>query len=389
MIFEGENMNLVDLLKQQIGGEVAKTLGGMVNASESDVSKVLGPALPGLLSGLGALASTKEGAGKIASAVGGLDSSLLGNLAGMLGGSVAKQGSSMLGSLFSGVAIDGLASAISKFTGISPSIIKPLLGYLTPMVLGGVGKSLAGGKIDASGISRLFADQKSSIASAMPSGFSLAGIQGLADLGSAASGGRPAPAAPEGGLGKLLWPALALAALLGLFLYWNSVQKPVKEMVQEGGAAAGALVESAKEQAAKVEASAQEAVADAGKAVADAAKAAVDKVGDLAKVDVSALTKDFSGMFDGLGEKLGKLSDAAGAEAFLPELKKYSEQLDGYGKTISALPAESKSIFTDLIQSQLKKLGPIFEKLTGFQGIGDEFVKLIGEIKDKLAKLMA
>ena len=35
-------MNIVDLLKQQLGGEVAKTLGGMAGASEGDLSKILG-----------------------------------------------------------------------------------------------------------------------------------------------------------------------------------------------------------------------------------------------------------------------------------------------------------------------------------------------------------
>ena len=80
-------MNLVDLIKQQLVGEVGKKFGSMTGMGDADLQKTVGAAIPGLLSGLGAVASTKQGAGKIADAIGGMDSSLFGNLAGMLGSS--------------------------------------------------------------------------------------------------------------------------------------------------------------------------------------------------------------------------------------------------------------------------------------------------------------
>ncbi len=70
-------MNIVDLIKDQLGGEVSKSLGGLTGIGEGDLSKILSSALPGLLSGLGSMASSKSGAGKIADAIGGLDSGRL------------------------------------------------------------------------------------------------------------------------------------------------------------------------------------------------------------------------------------------------------------------------------------------------------------------------
>lgn len=46
-------MNIVDLIKQQLAGEVTKKLGGMSGIGEADLQKVIGAGLPSLLSGLG------------------------------------------------------------------------------------------------------------------------------------------------------------------------------------------------------------------------------------------------------------------------------------------------------------------------------------------------
>jgi hypothetical protein len=376
-------MNIVDILKQQLGGEVAKQLGGMAGASEGDLTKILGAGLPGLLSGLGSLASSKEGAGKIADAIGGLDSSLFGNLAGMLGGETASKGGSMLGNLFGAGMVDNLAGGISKFTGVNAGIVKMVLGYLTPMILGAVGKSFGGSKVDASSITRMFSEQKSNIAAALPSGFSMNSIQGFSSLANPTSAPRlpaPQPAAPSGGIGKLILPVIAIAALAGLYFYWNNAQKAAKEAAD---GAAAMVEEAAKDMSSKADDLAKKAIESGEKMVKEAA----EKMPSLPGVDLDAIKGQFSEMFDGMAGKLGDVTDAAGAEQILPDLKGYASKLDGLSTAVSALPAEGKSMIVDLIKSQMDKLNPILEKLTGIPGIGETVLQVIDQIKDKL-KLM-
>ncbi len=410
-------MNLVDILKDQLGGEVSKSLGKMSGASEGDISKVLGAGLPGILSGLEAIASTKQGAGKIAEAIGGMDSSLFGNLAGMLGGAAGQKGGGMLSNLMTGPVVDGLSNSISKFTGVSPGIVKTVLGYLAPLILGAIAKSFAGRTVDASSISNLFAQQKSSIAAALPKGFSLDGIQGFAALGGGhSSASRPAPAPIQsGGSGMLkLVPLLAIAAIGGAIYYWSTLKKAADDVVAGGTG----LVENAKEKAEGTASSATKAVGDAAAAAGDAAKEVVDGagkmaddaakaakdaaasakdlVGDAAKAvadkaasALEGLKGDFGSMFEGLTGKLGKVSDAAGAEEFLPDLKGYAEKLDGMVKGVGALPAEGKSMIAEMIKGQMDKLTPIFDKLKEMPGVSEAFLKLIEQIKAALAGLIS
>ncbi len=388
-------MNIVDVLKQQLGGEVAKKLGGMVGASEGDLTKILGSALPGLLSGLGSMASSKEGAGKIADAIGGMDSSLFGNLAGMLGGSAAAKGGSMLGNLFGASLVDNLSAAISKFTGVNVGIVKMVLGYLTPMILGAVGKSFGGSKVDASSVSRLFSEQKSNIASSLPSGFSLNNIQGFSSLGSAGSSSRlpaPQPAAPSGGgLGKLLLPAIAIAAVVGLYFYWSNAQKVAKEAADGAAMMMKDSVDAAGDMAAKAADAATQATESGEKMLSDAAKSMKDGVASLPSfpsVDLDSIKGQFTSLFDGMAGKLGGVTDAAGATELLPDLKDYASKLDGLSTTVSALPAEGKSMIIGLIKSQLDKINPILEKFTGISGLGETVLQAIEQIKDKLKSLV-
>jgi Bacterial protein of unknown function (DUF937) len=409
-------MNLVDILKDQLGGEASKSLGKMSGASEGDISKVLGAGLPSILSGLGALASSKQGAGKIAEAIGGMDSSLFGNLAGMLGGAAGQKGGSMLSNLMTGTVVEGLSNAISKFTGVSPGIVKTILGYLTPLVLGAIGKSFGGRAIDASSVSNLFAQQKSSIAASLPKGFSMDGIQGFAALGGGNStASRPAPAPVQsGGSGMLkLLPLLAIAAIAGAIYYWSTLKKAADDVVAGGtgsvekakeeaegavnsatnpvgdgatvaGNAAKGVVEGASKMAGDAAKATTDAVGSAKELVGDAAKAVAEKAASV----LDGLKGDFGSMFEGLAGKLGKVSDAAGAEEILPDLKGYAEKLDGMAEGVGALPAEGKSIITEMIKGQMDKLTPIFDKFKEMPGVSEAFTKLIEQIKSALMGLI-
>ena len=243
-------MNLVDMLKDQMMGEVGKKLGGMIGAKDSDMGKILGAALPSVLSGMGALASSKTGAEKLAKSIGGMDSSSFGDLGKMLGGSAMSGGGSMLGGLLGGGVVDGIANVIAKFTGINVTIVKSALGYLAPMVLASVGASFKGAKADGPGIARLFSEQKSNISAAIPAGLSLDSVPGFKSLASSvANTGSQVAAEAGNGLGKLLVPGAVLAALIAAAVFFfNSGKKEIdkgkENLMDNNRAAIGAMKET-------------------------------------------------------------------------------------------------------------------------------------------------
>ena len=361
-------MNLVDVIKQQLAGEVGKKLSSMAGISEGDLQKTIGVALPGLLSGLGSVASTKQGAEKVATAIGGLDSTMFGNLASMLGGGAMQKGGSMLGNLMGAGVVSGLATAISKATGISETLIKTALGFLTPLVLGSIGSSFKGGKIDANGISKLFSEQKQNIAASVPAGLnldSISGFKALSDVGSAAvSAAIKAPAAAASGLSGLLVPGVIVAALLaGVMWYLN-----------RGPVVADKLSEAA------------DSATSGAKDVIDSTKDALKN--SLPSVDLEKMKGDAAGIFDSLSTDLGKVTDVASAEAALPGLQDSVLKLETLSGAMKILPAEGKAFLGDFVKGQLEKLNPIIEKISAIPGLGDSVTSLIEKLKVVLAAMM-
>jgi len=393
-------MNLVDLLKSQMSSEVTKQLGGMLGTSDSDTGNLLKASLPAILAGLGSVASKKDGADKIASAIGGLDPGMLGNLGKMLGGADAKKGGDLLGSLLGNNMLTSLLPLLGKFVKLDPSLITKALGLLAPLVLSAIGSAFKGQKVDGAGISRLFSEQKSNIASAIPAGLSLANLPGLESLGNvgkvanqAMNQAGKAAADAGGGLGKLLLPLIALAAIVGGILWFmNSGAKKVEDAAKTAADAGAKAVAGVADAGKEVVKAGEKVVEGAAGAVKDAAKstveAAKDMIGDVAVPGFSDLQKNFSGMFDTVGPLLGGIKDAAGAEAALPDLEKAVTGLDGMMGSLGGMPEIAKSAVSTMVQSQLDKLGPVIDNIVGMQGVGEKVVTVLKSLKDKLGGLV-
>ena len=65
-------------------------------------------------------------------------------------------------------AASSLVGTIASFAGMQPGIMKTLLTYLAPIVLGTVANSFKGAKPDAAGLMRLFSEQQDNIKAALP-----------------------------------------------------------------------------------------------------------------------------------------------------------------------------------------------------------------------------
>src|SRR5215468_8830281 len=135
-------MNLVDLVQEQLGGNVLTKLAETLGTSPDNTRTAANAAVPTLLSALGSLASTRDGASNLASAVASLDNRVLDNLPQSLTGdgrsglNLGEIGTRLFGSLLGSGTLSGLSSVLSRFTGLAGGSMSSLLTTLAPIVLG-------------------------------------------------------------------------------------------------------------------------------------------------------------------------------------------------------------------------------------------------------------
>src|SRR5262249_27277917 len=84
----------------------------------------------------------------------------------------AEKGTGVLSSLLGDSALTGLASAIGKFANIGDGPARTLMGLLTPLVMGVLGREQRVAGLDANGLARMLTGQEKQIAAAMPPAFS-------------------------------------------------------------------------------------------------------------------------------------------------------------------------------------------------------------------------
>ena len=230
-------MNIVEMLKEQLKGDVGKTLAGMIGGKGKDLEKILATGLPSLLSGLGTIASSKAGADKIAASIGSLGDIDFSDIGSLLDSEAKNDGSKMLGGFFGGEVLDGIIELIAKFTGVQSRVVKKAMSSLTPVVMATLASTFQGTKPDGTAIAKLFDDQKENIAGSLPDGFSLDAIPGFKDLALASSAVGDAASKVGGGIGQLLIPVAVIAAIIAaVFFFVNNAEKANGRMNKVGNA---------------------------------------------------------------------------------------------------------------------------------------------------------
>ncbi len=164
------SLNIIDLIKGQLGPALVSQAASQLGESESGVSKAISGLLPAVVGGL---ANNAGNPGVLESITGAASSGLLSNL---LGGSSSNSLVSTVLSAIFGDKVGGLVNAVSSFSGISNSSSSSLLNMVTGAALGSVGKYSADNNLDASGVTKLLGDQKSVVSSLLPAGLSLASL---------------------------------------------------------------------------------------------------------------------------------------------------------------------------------------------------------------------
>ena len=373
-------MNITDLITSQLmSPDVLGKLSGLIGANESQTKTATSAAVPALLNVFGKMASTNSGADQLAKAMGGLDLGMLGNLAGALGGSQASGLGSMGGSLLTsllggGNNLSSLVGTIASFAGMQPGIMKTLLTYLAPMVLGMVAKQFTG-KPDASSVSRLFSEQSNNIRGALPKGLS------LGDFGSVS--GRPSepvrhgghsPEPQSAGLPGWLLPLLALGALgLGWYI-WNQNQPKDEVAIAQVERKVGPVKETV-----------TEVVERKGKEMMDAV---VDQISiDPKFLEAIRVGKNATDLFGGLTSVLKGVTNEETARLAVPELEKLAPMLTSLEEEAGRLPVEEKPAFTDFIGKNLGLLSKVIDTVMALPGVKDLLGPVVGPMVETLAKM--
>ncbi|MFC6267529.1 OmpA family protein [Frigoriflavimonas asaccharolytica] len=169
------SLNIIDLIKGQLGPALVSQAATQFGESESGISKAISALLPAIVGGM---ANNAEKPGVLDAITGAASSGMLGNLLG--GSSNNSMITTILSSVF-GDKIGGLMNAVSSFSGVSNSTSNSLLNMVTGATLGSVGKYAADNNLGASGVSSLLKDQKGIVSTLLPAGLSL-GSLGLGDV---------------------------------------------------------------------------------------------------------------------------------------------------------------------------------------------------------------
>jgi hypothetical protein len=346
MLLGGLIMNLVDAIKGQLSNEAMRALGSLIGAGEGPTRSAVGAAVPALLSEISSLASNSAGAQKLVSALGNYDTDSLGDLGRMLGqkpGSVLEEGNELLKSLLSGGSVSKITNALSRYTGIGQAGVQKLLGYLMPLVLGGVAGRFADKELNPQSLTGMLGEQKNQIASALPSGFSLADVPQRPDpAGSAVRAGAVETRQPVSSLLRWLVPVGALAALalvIWAFMRPTSPSSPTLAVP----------------------------------------KAAVP--------NVASLTTDITDDFKDLTQSLNSVTNAATASAALPKLEDLSGKLDGMKVALDKLPDADRAQITQLIKADIGKVDDQFAKLLWTPNVGEKIRPVVDDVMKKFASL--
>jgi hypothetical protein len=259
--------------------------------------------------------------------------------------------------------VSALGGALSKLTGLGEGAASSLIGTLTPVVLGTLGKVQATEGLDASGLSQLLQSQKENISAALPAELgdhlSKAGVPGFTAAARASEAERPADRraerppvvratppneAPSSFNWRLVLPAVAA---LGLLAWWFVGNRP--EVVQT--------------------------------------KTTADQVVRNLTVDGVDLKSSAQTAFDGVKTALLGVKDTASAQAALPQLEKGSIEFDKLRDLAGKLPIDSKTAFATLVASLRPSIEDLFNKVLEIPGVAPIAKPVINGLRAKLDAL--
>lgn len=212
--------SLLGLVKDQLSDKMIGRAGSLLGLPTGDARSAVMSSLPAVLGGLGSKVATLDGAKSLLSVI--KDKKLgAGTLTDMIEkkDDLADMGSGLASSIFGG-SQNSILDRVTSLSGLGRDKSSKLLSFLTPAVMGTVGKAVSDKNLDAAGLQNLFGDYKTGLsgiassAKATASSATSSAKTAATSTAKAATGG----SGGGGGLGFLKW--LLPLALLGLAAWW-------------------------------------------------------------------------------------------------------------------------------------------------------------------------
>jgi hypothetical protein len=349
-------VNIVELIKDQISGEVMGSLGSMLGKDQATASKAATGAVPALLSVLASLIKSPDGIEKLISALRTFDAGALADAVSSLrkgnSAQVQQKGGDVLGSLVGPGTLSILVAALSKFSNLDTGSTKSLLSTLLPLIIGVISSHFKGKPVDSSSVTDFFKQQASNITAAIPPGLSLAEIPGASALKSAATD-------TASGIPSWVYALVGLAVLgmLGWYLYSQGPQEaePKPEPVPAPNVAPVAK---------PVDVPTLKPDSDI-----------VDVPDQLSKVYTSAI------------EYLTSVKDVPTAESATSKLQGLDATIERLKPLIDTLPKSAKTAIGAVQTKYLGQLKDLVAKVLAIPGVGEKLKPLVDGLISKLSSI--
>lgn len=167
------SINLIDLIKGQLGPATVSQTATQLGESESGISKAISALLPAVVGGFANSNTQSELFSTVKEAA---SSGVLSNLLGNLSGSDSVI-SKILSLIFGdGDKLAAITNAVSSYAGIKTESTNSLLNLVTGATAGTLGKYANDNNLDVSSFGNLLSDQKGLLSSILPAGFSFASL---------------------------------------------------------------------------------------------------------------------------------------------------------------------------------------------------------------------
>jgi hypothetical protein len=157
-------------LLQQLGGGGVGEIARKVGVDSSDVTNVLGGAMPAILAGLTRNSSSSDGAAGLLGALDrDHDGSILDDVMGYLGGGGnLADGAGILTHVLGGRQTT-VESAVSKSSGVDIASVGKIMAMVAPLIMGALGKAKRQQGFDASGLAAALGQQEQAARKVSPS----------------------------------------------------------------------------------------------------------------------------------------------------------------------------------------------------------------------------
>ncbi|WP_333852052.1 OmpA family protein [Epilithonimonas sp.] len=167
------SINLIDLIKGQLGPATVSQTATQLGESESGISKAISALLPAVVGGFANSNAKSELFTTVKEAA---SSGALSNLLGNLNGSDSVI-SRILSLIFGdGDKLAAITNSISNYAGIKNDSTSSLLNLVTGATAGTLGRYAIDNNTDESSFSNLLSEQKSKLSALLPAGFSFASL---------------------------------------------------------------------------------------------------------------------------------------------------------------------------------------------------------------------